>query len=70
MYTIVEVETTDALPGAHQLIKYRALLCAQKGLQLNASKVKGVLVAWAIPRDVKRFCKKYGLEAWEHRPIE
>jgi hypothetical protein len=66
-YTVVKVETNDSLPGAHQAIKYRALLCAEKNFSLDTDKVKAVLVAWEIPDEVKVFCEKYeiGFETYK-----
>jgi hypothetical protein len=60
-YTVVEIETTTPLPGAHQCIKYRSLLCASKGLPLDARMVHAMLVAWSIPQEVAAFCDKYGI---------
>lgn len=62
IYTVIEVETTTPLPGAHQAIKYRALLCAQKGFPLDSHKVRSILVAWSIPLQVATFCTNYGIE--------
>ena len=62
---VVEIETEIPLPGAHQAIKYRALRCAEKCLELSSNKVKAVLVAWKIPEEVKRFCMKYNIETFE-----
>jgi hypothetical protein len=59
--TVVEIETTAPDPGAHQAIKYRALLCAEKGLPLGAKNVTAILVAWSIPEAVRNFCNKYGI---------
>jgi hypothetical protein len=66
-YTVVEVETTDPMPGAHQAIKYRSLLCAEKMLELGTERVRAVLVAWSIPDEVRNFCNKYGIEVKEIR---
>ncbi len=66
-YTVVEIETTTPLPGAHQAIKYRALLCAQYGLALDTDKVRAVLVAWSVPIAVQEFCKNYGVEFRERK---
>ena len=66
-YTVVEVETIDPFPGAHQAIKYRALLCTQEGLSLDSNQVKAVLVAWSIPYEVQDFCNKYGIEYQVHK---
>lgn len=65
-HTVVEIETTTPLPGAHQAIKYRALLCAQNGLPLDSASVQTFLVAWSIPRDVEDFCRKYGVQFHAH----
>jgi len=59
--TVIEIETTTPYPGAHQAIKYRALLCAEKGLPLNAENTTTMLVAWSIPLEVRAFCDKYGI---------
>jgi len=66
-YTVVEVETNDPLPGAHQAIKYRALLCAEKMLPLDTERVKAVLVAWSIPEEVRAFCARYGIDVQTHK---
>lgn len=66
-HTVVEIETTTPLPGAHQAIKYRALLCAQNGLPLDSERVQAFLVAWSIPGDVQDFCRKYGVQLHAHR---
>lgn len=61
-WTAVEIETTTPFPaGAFQAIKYRALLCADKGFPLDSKHVEGILVAWSIPSKVREFCRKYGL---------
>lgn len=49
-YTVVEIETTTPKPGAHQAIKYRALLCAQKGLPLDSPKVRSFWSLGTFPR--------------------
>ncbi|MCP4374186.1 MAG: hypothetical protein GY797_39695 [Deltaproteobacteria bacterium] len=66
-YTVVEVETVNPMPGAHQAIKYRALLCAERKLPLNSSKVRAILVAWAIPKNVQDFCKNYSIDYQIHK---
>jgi hypothetical protein len=65
--TIVEIETDIPHPGAHQLIKYRALMCAEGGLRLDSPKVRAILVAWSLPSGVRAFCRKYGMSWQEHR---
>lgn len=66
-YTIVEIETTTPTPGAHQAIKYKSLLCAEKGLPLQTEKVKSLLVAWSIPAEVRAFCEKYNIAFQEYQ---
>lgn len=66
-YTVVEVETTNPLPGAHQAIKYRVLLCAEKGLDLDAREVRAILVAWQIPEEVRTFCERYEIGFQVHK---
>jgi len=61
-YAVVEIETTDSLPGAYQSLKYKVLLCAEKSLPINSDLVKSFLVAHIIPDTVKDFCQKYGIE--------
>lgn len=65
--TVVEIETTIPMPGAHQVIKYRALLCAERNLPLSSEKISGVLVAWSIPDVVQSFCGKYSIDVRECR---
>ena len=65
--TVVEIETNIPDPGAHQLIKYRALMCAQDGLSLDSPKVRAILVAWSVPTEVRAFCRKYGMSWQEYR---
>lgn len=58
-YVVVEVETTNPLPGAFQALKYKVLKCAELGEDINPPDVEAILVAWAIPQEVKDFCHKY-----------
>jgi len=44
-FTIVEAETTDMLQGAYQVVKYRALLCAERGWKLQDPRVKTFVIA-------------------------
>ena len=64
---VVEIETGMPMPGCHQIIKYRALRCAEKGYDLMSSKVRGVIVAWIIPDDVRKFCDKYNIKCSEKK---
>jgi len=66
-YTVVEIETIDPWPGAHQTIKYRSLLSAENRLDLANDKVKAVLVAWDIPANVRDFCTDYSIDCREYK---
>lgn len=65
--TVVEIETDFPRPGDYQLIKYRALLCAENGLRLDSHTVHAILVAWSIPPEIREFCRKYGISCQEHK---
>jgi hypothetical protein len=65
-HTVIEIETTTPLPGAHQCIKYRALLCAERGIPLDADQTRAILVAWSIPPHVQAFCGVYGILCREY----
>lgn len=65
-HTVVEIETTTPLPGAHQAIKYRVLLAAERGLPLDTTEIDAVLVAWSIPLSVQQFCQKYNIHFYEY----
>jgi len=60
-YAVIEVETSDAKPGAYQVLKYKTLLCAREGYPITSDKVRAILVAWEIPAEVHAFCEKYGI---------
>jgi hypothetical protein len=60
-YAVVEVETYYPLPGAHQVLKYRTLKCAEEGLDIKSSDASAILVAWSVPREVRDFCRRYGI---------
>lgn len=63
----VEVEGEPTLIGAHQALKYRALRAGQ----LNLRKLPhAFLVAYSIPKSVKKFCKRHGVTALELDPGE
>lgn len=66
-YGALEVETTDAMTGAHQSLKYKTLLCAEKGFPVDSDHVKAMLVAWQVPQDVRNFCEKYNIAYYEKR---
>jgi hypothetical protein len=58
-FCVVAIETTASLAAAYQLIKHRALLCAEQGLALNDPDVDAFLVAGSLPGPVKEFCQRY-----------
>jgi hypothetical protein len=66
-YAVIEVETSNAKPGAYQALKYKTLLCAHKGYPVTDSRVKAKLVAWEIPDEVRYFCNKYGIDCHKKR---
>ncbi|MHA1832962.1 MAG: hypothetical protein ACTSV7_03145 [Candidatus Baldrarchaeia archaeon] len=66
-YAVVEVETVDPYPGAHQALKYKVLKCAELGLDIKSPNVEAILVAWSIPQNVKDFCNKYGIRIVEKK---
>ncbi len=61
-FAVVEIETINPLPGAHQCIKYRALLEAAQGLGLGSGKVQAILVAHVFDAETKAFASKYGIK--------
>lgn len=62
--TVVEIETTQPLPGAHQAIKYRALMAAEMGWPLSSPRVAAILVAWDFAEAELKFCRKYAISPW------
>jgi hypothetical protein len=58
-FCVVAIETTAPLTGAYQVIRHRALLCAEQGLALNDPEVDAFLVAWSFPSAVEGFCQRY-----------
>lgn len=65
---IVEIETIDAWTGAHQCIKYRALLEAERGEALGCGNVEAILVAHFFDRKTLEFAAKYEIRTVELRP--
>lgn len=59
---VVEIELDRVLPGIHQAIKYRALRCAELGVDLDSDKVKAKIVAWAFTIQEVELCRKYNIE--------
>lgn len=68
-WAVVEIEThaSGTWQGAFQAIKYRTLLRAEKGLPLDDERVRGILAAWVIPREVRELCAKYAITCCECR---
>jgi hypothetical protein len=64
---VVEIETTHPFPGAHQVIKYRALMHAEMGWPLDSNRVRGVLVAWDYGCMDLAFCGDYEVVPWKCR---
>lgn len=64
-YVVLEVETTNAEPGAYQALKYKTLLCAEQGLPIDSAQVSALLVAWQVPPSVRSFCDKYKIKYLE-----
>jgi hypothetical protein len=58
-WCVVAIETLAPLAGAYQVIKQRALLCAEQELALNDSEVDAFLVAGSFPEPVEKFCQRY-----------
>jgi hypothetical protein len=50
---------TAPLVDAYQVIKHRALLCAERGLALDDPEVGTLFVTRAFPGTVGEFCKRY-----------
>ena len=69
-HCVVEIEVEgreSTLVGAHQALKYRALRAGQ----LNTRKhPHAFLVAYSIPKSVRKFCRRHGVTALEVRPDE
>lgn len=64
-YALIEIELENAMSGFHQLNKYRALLAAEKGYEVNDHKrIRAILVAWKISSGVKKMCDKYQIETY------
>lgn len=64
---VVEIETCFAHPGAHQAIKYRALLAAQRRWSLGIKRVQALLVAWEFGDATLEFCRQYDIQTWKCR---
>jgi hypothetical protein len=58
---VVEIETIDTLPGAHQCVKYRALLEAALGHSIGSGFVEAILVAHRFDEQTQAFARSYGI---------
>lgn len=58
---VVEVETDYCWEGAHQCIKYRALLEAKRGDHINSGAVEAILVAHRFREETIAFTERYGI---------
>ena len=61
----IEVEGQSTLIGAHQALKYRALLAGQLD---KTEQPHAFLVAYSIPEKVRKFCKRHGVRALAVQP--
>ncbi len=59
---VVEVETIVPLPGAHQAVKYRALLEVERSEALGSGHVEAILVAHVFDAETRELAKKYGIK--------
>lgn len=64
---VVEIETIDGWTGAHQCIKYRALLEAALGQPLGSGRVQAILVAHRFDAQTLAFAKKYAIRTVQLR---
>ena len=56
---VVEVETIVPEPGAHQAVKYRALLEVQRSEALGSGHVQAILVAHEFDGETRKLAEKY-----------
>lgn len=59
---VVEVETLVPLPGAHQAVKYRALLEVERSEPLGSGRVQAILVAHGFDAETRAVGEKYGVK--------
>ena len=62
---VVEVETIIPLPGAHQAVKYRALLEVERFEALGSGRVEAILVAHGFDAETRALAMKYGIRLVE-----
>jgi hypothetical protein len=63
---VVEIETTNPLPGCFQALKYKVLKCAELGLPITSPSIEAIMVAWLIPDDIRNFCLRYNVRFHRH----
>ena len=69
-HCVVEIEVEgreSTLVGAHQALKYRALRAGQLNMKKQPH---AFLVAYSIPKSVKKFCRRHGVTPLEVQPDE
>ncbi len=66
-FTVVEIETVWPEPGFYQALKYKVLKCAEARLDIKSADVDAVLVAWSIPAELRKLCRKYGVRCVEKK---
>ena len=59
---VVEVETEVPLPGAHQAVKYRALLEVERGDALGTGDVQAILVAHCFDEETRKLAEQYDIK--------
>ena len=59
---VVEVETICPLPGAHQAVKYRALLEVEREDELGAGQVQAILVAHRFDEKTEELAQRYNIK--------
>jgi RecB family endonuclease NucS len=67
---VVEIKTEQPWPGAHQCIKYRALLEAERGDSLNGGTVQAILVAHHFDEETLAFAERYGIRTFALGPLK
>jgi hypothetical protein len=65
-YAVVEIETSDPLPGCYQALKYRTLKCAELGIPITSPIVEAIVVAWDFQPYVEDFCSSYTIKRYKY----
>jgi hypothetical protein len=61
-YAVIEIETSDPLPGCYQALKYRTLKCAELGMSITSPIVEAIVVAWDFQSYIEDFCSLYAIK--------